>query len=123
VDPGGGPVVPRDDAPDVRRAAPAPASTPAAPTGSRPRVEISVDSSPAGAQVLLHGTVLGTTPFHGTLARRAGDVVLVVRLAGHLDQRVVIHPSRAVTVHVSLAPVAPPHAQVRGHDDSVNPFN
>jgi serine/threonine protein kinase len=53
VEPGRGTVVPRDDAPDARRAAPT--STPEAQTGPRSQVEISVDSSPAGAQVLLHG--------------------------------------------------------------------
>jgi hypothetical protein len=126
VDPGRGAVGARDDAPDPRRAGPPAPSTPSAPPGPpgpRPHVELSVDSSPAGAQVLLHGVVLGTTPFHVALPRRAGEVVLVVRLAGHLDQRVVVHPTRALTVHVPLVPVAPPRAEARGHDDSVNPFH
>jgi serine/threonine-protein kinase len=121
VDPGRGTAAPRDDAPDPRRAAPT--RTPAPQTGMRSQIEISIDSIPSGALVLLHGTVLGTTPFRGTLPHRASAVALVVRLAGHVDQSVIIHPQGAVTVRVSLAPVAPPHVQVPGHDDSVNPFN
>src|SRR5439155_22566308 len=72
-------------------------------------VEVAIDSAPPGAQVVVDGTVVGTTPFHGRLPRRDRDVKLVIRLAGYIDRTVVAHASHPITERVKLVrPAAPP---------------
>ena len=83
---------------------------------------MAVDSVPAGAQVLRAGTVLGKTPFHGTLPRRDADVTLVVRLAGYADKSVVVHADHAVSEHIKLGRATPGHPPKANRDQSVNPF-
>ncbi len=120
--------------PHVEPARPQPLPTPTTPS-PRPRAEpappheatpatidVSIDSVPAGAQVLRAGTVLGKTPFHGTLPRRDVDVTLVVRLAGYADKSVVVQTDRSVSEHVKLIRPTPVHPPKANRDQSVNPF-
>jgi len=92
------------------------------PTTTSAPVEVTIDSVPAGAQVMRSGAVLGNTPFHGTLPRRDGAVTLLVRLAGYADKTVVIHPDHAVSERIKLVRSAPAPAQKPNRDSSVNPF-
>jgi len=122
-------------APHVEPTRPPPLPAPTAPP-PRPRVEptppreatpatvdVTVDSVPSGAQVLRAGTVLGKTPFKGTLPRRDADVTLVIRLAGYADKNVVVHADHAVSEHVKLLVRPPPgHPAKTNRDQSVNPF-
>jgi serine/threonine-protein kinase len=89
-------------------------------------IDVAVDSVPIGAQVLLAGTVLGKTPFHGTLPRRNGDVTLVVRLAGYADKSVAVRADHAVTETIKLVRSAtsptPARPRKTNRDQSVNPF-
>ena len=93
---------------------------PIAPT----TIDLSVNSAPDGAEVVLDGTVLGKTPYHGTLPRHDATVALVVRLAGYSDAKVTARADAPITQtiklekkHVHVAPHANPN-----RDDSVNPF-
>jgi len=83
---------------------------------------VTIDSVPAGAQVLLAGTVLGKTPYHGALPRRDGDVTLVIRLAGYADKSVVVHAGEPVSQRLKLVQSAPVHPTKVDRDKSVNPF-
>jgi hypothetical protein len=91
-------------------------------------IDVDIETVPVGAQVVLEGTVLGTTPFHGALPRRDRDVKLVVRLAGHVERTVVARGTRPITEHLKLArvPAAAPPPSPRStkskRDQSVNPF-
>ena len=125
------PAPPRPSHIELARPQPGPAPTTPPPrpraepaTGHEPTpatVDVSVDSVPAGAQVLRAGTVLGKTPFHGTLPRRDGDVTLVIRMAGYADKTVVVHADHAVSEHLKLVRPAAAHPP-RNRDQSVNPF-
>jgi eukaryotic-like serine/threonine-protein kinase len=97
---------------------PPPASVPPAPPAT---LEVAIDSVPAGAQVLLDGAVLGTTPYRGAIPRRRGDATLVVRLAGYVDKRVVAHGDKPVQEKLKLRPTAVRPA-AGDKDQSVNPF-
>jgi hypothetical protein len=55
-----------------------------------PSIELTIDSDPPGAQIVVADRVLGTTPFHRTLARHAGELTIVVRLAGYRNQTMVV---------------------------------
>ncbi len=68
----------------------------------RDSIAVAIDSDPPGAQVILGGRVLGTTPFHGELARQAHDVTFVIRLAAYAERAIVAHPSQAISVRVRL---------------------
>jgi hypothetical protein len=93
---------------------------PATPKPPAERVDVSVESVPSGAQVMLAGTVLGKTPFHGTLPHRNGDVTLLVRLAGYVDRSVVARAGQPISIKlVKVAPARPPRGN---RDQSVNPF-
>jgi hypothetical protein len=81
-------------------------------------VELAIESTPPGAEVVLAGRGIGKTPFHGSLARSAGNVTLVLRLPGYADRSVVVHPDRAISERIKLV-AAPPRVN---HDKSVNPF-
>jgi hypothetical protein len=85
-------------------------------------VEVTVDSVPVGAQVLLAGAVLGKTPFHGTLPRREGDITLVLRLAGYLDRSVVVHADQPINQHIKLVRPTLTRPPRTNRDQSVNPF-
>jgi hypothetical protein len=85
-------------------------------------IDVEVDSVPSGAQIILAGAVLGTTPFHGTARRRDGDVTLVLRLTGYVDRSVVVRADRPVTERIKLVRSTPARAPKTNRDQSVNPF-
>jgi len=100
-----------------------PRTEPAPPHEATPAtVDVAVDSVPAGAQVLRAGTVLGKTPFHGTLPRRDADVTLVIRLAGYADKSVVVHADHSVSEYIKLVRPTSVHPLKANRDQSVNPF-
>jgi hypothetical protein len=78
--------------------------------------------------VVLDGTVLGTTPYHGALPRGDREARLVLRLAGYADKLVVARASQPIAEHVALvrrAPASPPPSAKNPkapRDRSVNPF-
>ena len=103
---------------------PVPAPVPVAPSVPEVKVDVELDSVPAGAQVVLGRAVLGKTPFHGKLPRHTGDAVLVIRLEGYADQRVTVPADAASHERVKLVRLPPP-APKRSRadrDKSVNPF-
>jgi hypothetical protein len=79
-------------------------------------VDVVIDSSPPGAQIVVAGKGLGKTPFRGTLPRSSASATLVVRLAGYADKSVIVHPDRAISERIKLVPAA------AKRDKSVNPF-
>lgn len=118
--------------PDAPRTVPHPPSTDGGPRGPAPRsqeggdtVDVAIDSIPPGAQVVLDGTVLGTTPYHGALPRGDREARLVVRLAGYADKVVVARASQPTAERVTLVrKILPPAPQKPKAvpDRSVNPF-
>jgi serine/threonine-protein kinase len=90
-------------------------------------VDAEIDSAPAGADVVLGGEVLGTTPFHGQIPRSDRDVKLVIRLAGHVDRTIAVHATEPIHERVTLArkppPAAAPKRTETDLDRSVNPFD
>jgi hypothetical protein len=89
-------------------------------------VDAEIDSAPAGAEVVLGGVVLGTTPFHGQIPRSDRDVDLVVRLAGYVERTIAVHASEPIQQRVTLArkpPSAPPKRAAADRDRSFNPFD
>jgi serine/threonine-protein kinase len=127
--PGTAPAAPLTSEERVAAAAGArPESAPPSPGGGE-TVDIAVDSSPPGAQVVVDGAVLGTTPYHGSLPRGDREARLVLRLTGYADKVVVVRASQPIAEHLTLvrkvpAPLpAPPAGSPRGaRDRSVNPF-
>jgi hypothetical protein len=113
---------------DAPRPAPRPRSQASPPREPRSHggdtIEVAVDSAPPGAQVVIDGAVLGTTPYRGTLARRDRDVKLVLRLAGYADKVVVAHESQPIAQSVTLVRKAAPatRSSKTDRDRSVNPF-
>lgn len=116
---------------DPPRHTPRPRSTASASREPAPRpqdpgiaIGVAIDSTPPGAQVVLDGAVLGTTPYRGTLTRRDREVKLVVRLAGYNDKWVVARGSQAISRSVTLHKAAPPATKnsKADRDRSVNPF-
>jgi serine/threonine-protein kinase len=108
------------------KVAAAPRREPDPPRPSLPAwVDATIDSAPAGAEVVLGGEVLGTTPFRGQIPR--GDrVKLVIRLAGHAARTVAVDATEAIHERVTLTrkpPAAPPKRAVADRDRSVNPFD
>ena len=123
------PAPPAPAAPTVPSPAPAPrhpASPPAgaapqAPPSQPPSIALAIDSEPSGAEVVVAGSALGTTPLRRTLPRHDGTLTIVVRLAGYRDQTLVLRADRAITQHLTLVAV-PSRAPQPGRDKSVNPF-
>jgi len=104
--------------------APPAATTPTPPAPPEPPadVEVAIDSTPPGASVLLAGSVLGKTPFRGTLPHGERDMTLVVRLRGYSDRTIVVRPDQPISKSIKL--VAIPKVQPpRNRDYSVNPFS
>jgi hypothetical protein len=83
---------------------------------------VSVETVPAGAQILLGDTAFGKTPFHGTLPRRDGDVTLVVRLAGYVEKAVVVRADQSIDEHIKLVGAPPVPTSRVNRDQSINPF-
>jgi len=70
----------------------------------------------------LAGSVLGKTPFRGTLPHGERDLTLVVRLRGYSDRTIVVRPDQPISKTIKL--VAIPKVQPpRNRDYSVNPFS
>ena len=89
-------------------------------------VDATIESAPAGAEVVLGGEVLGTTPFHGRIPRGVRDIKLVIRLAGYLDRTIAWHATEPLRERVTLAhkpPPAAPAKRANDRDRSVNPFD
>src|SRR5262249_53367006 len=100
-----------------------PASAPRSRGGDT--IEVDVESAPRGAQVVLDGAVVGTTPYHGTFPRHDRDVKLVLRLAGYADKTVPARGWQAIKESVTLVRKAVPPATKNPKadlDKSVNPF-
>jgi serine/threonine protein kinase len=89
-------------------------------------VDITVDSIPPGADIVLDGVVLATTPYHGTLPRRDREVRLVLRLASYADRMILARASQRIAERVTLVRKAPPppagKSTKAAGDRSVNPF-
>jgi hypothetical protein len=81
-----------------------------------------VESTPAGAQIVLNGTVLGKTPYHGALQRRAGDATLVLRLTGYADKTVTVRSDQAIHERIELVKAPPVRSPIPKRDQAVNPF-
>ncbi|HWO20233.1 MAG TPA: serine/threonine-protein kinase [Kofleriaceae bacterium] len=81
---------------------------------SEVEVEVEIDSSPPGAEVILNGQVIGKTPYHGKLARTNLAVKLLLRLPKHAQQQFTVYPSRPIKEVVTLKAVA--------DNQSINPF-
>ena len=108
--------------------APAPAPKPQpqqaiAPQLSPMTIEVTIDSKPAGAEIVLNNVVLGKTPYHGSLPRKDDTIALIVRLAGYSETRIEGRADAPITQMVKLDKLrvhVAPHPP--GRDDSVNPF-
>ena len=107
---------------------PPPSPPPSPPAPAQPAapatVAIAIDSTPAGAEVVVDGSVVGKTPFHGTLPAKDATANVIVKLAGYLDSRLTVKTDHAITETVALKKrVAAPHPTTPvNKDDSVNPF-
>jgi eukaryotic-like serine/threonine-protein kinase len=84
--------------------------------------DVAIETVPPGAQLMTGGALLGKTPFHGLLPHHAGDVTLVIRLAGYVEKSVVVHGDRSIREHIKLAPIPAVRAPRVDRDRSVNPF-
>lgn len=79
----------------------------------RPRlsngVRWSIESEPTGAEVVNTetGNVIGKTPYVEDRPRESGELRLRVRLAGHVEQTVIVDRSSNLTTTVHLNPAAP----------------
>jgi hypothetical protein len=80
-----------------------PPSDPATP--AQPTIDVSIDTTPPGARVLLGGTVLGTTPYRGTLPRSERQLKLAISLADFVDEVITVDASRPITRHLKLVPI------------------
>ena len=78
---------------------------------------------PSGAKLLRDGTVLGKTPYRGTLPRGDRATKLVLQLPGHRDYSITVRPNATIKESVKLTPVPPPAAPTKPHDRPVNPFD
>ncbi len=69
---------------------------------SSPLISRRVISSPPGAELLRHGTVLGTTPIELELTQSEEAEPVTLRLAGYLEQMFEIMPDQPGTTYVVL---------------------
>jgi eukaryotic-like serine/threonine-protein kinase len=102
------PANPSQPAPAVVPSAPAPVTTVPTPqeAASLPaNVTIKLTSEPRGAEVyrMPRGVLIGTTPLAYSTAAVDGDVVLIVKKRGYMDQRVVVPAGRDTEQSVALA--------------------
>jgi hypothetical protein len=84
--------------------------------------DVDIESLPAGAQIMIGGTVLGTTPFRRALLRRNGEIAIVVRLSGYADKTLIVRGDQAVSERVTLVVQAAPPSRTPDRNQSVNPF-
>lgn len=76
--------------------------------------DVTITSTPSGAEVVHGSRVLGKTPYRGALSRKSGETRLTVQLRGYQSQSVTVSPDGAKRRDVKLAPAA--------HDKVINPF-
>jgi serine/threonine protein kinase len=84
-------------------------------------IDVVVESTPAGADVLLNGSVLGKTPYRDAQLRRTGDATLVLKLSGYADRTVTVRSDQAIRQRIELVKL-PARNPVPKRDQSVNPF-
>jgi serine/threonine protein kinase len=90
-------------------------------------IKIQVESTPPGADVLLAGKVIGTTPLSITRARGTGVATLTIHRAGYLDVKNSIDLSTDYSNAVTLAPIvddtrpSPPRDVVRDRGERGEP--
>ncbi|HEY0990001.1 MAG TPA: protein kinase [Kofleriaceae bacterium] len=104
----------------------APSREPDPPPALPLAVDATIDSAPAGAEVVLGGDVLGATPFRGQVPRADRDVKLVIRLAGYVERAIVVHATEPIHESVTLARMphaVPPRRAEADRDRSINPFD
>ena len=86
-------------------------------------IDISIDSTPTGADVLLDGVKLGKTPYKGSVKSVPHDMKLVLKLSGHKDKTLSVRGDAAITETVKLDPrTVRPSGPKPNRDQSVNPF-
>jgi len=107
-----------------RPAAAAPIDPPPLSAAPADTIGIAIDSAPPGAQIVLDGAVLGTTPYRGTLPRGDREARLVLRLTGYADKVVVARASQSIAERVTLVRKAAPATgrSKTDRDQSINPF-
>ena len=127
------PTLPNASVPNVAATPPVLPETPPAIASHAPSIRVHVDSKPAGADVLMRGRLLGTTPFDANLP--AGDYQLIARYKNwpeihqslHLDEN---QPAAATEVHlmppglvpfanVAATPAATPNRARRAQQDAI----
>jgi serine/threonine protein kinase len=92
------------------------------PPVTPPTIEVTIDSKPVGAEIVLDNVVLGKTPYHGTLPRKDGLIALIVRLAGYTETKIDARADMPITQSVKLEKLRIRVAPHPSRDDSVNPF-
>jgi serine/threonine-protein kinase len=106
----------------------APADAPAVIEAARttpPPVHVRVDSTPAGATVMLDGAAVGTTPFDATFEPGAARRMYMLRRDGFEPAVVAVDPARDSIARVSLERrrvIAVPKPSQPVGDSGVNPF-
>ena len=102
------PPAPAATLPDPAPAPLTPAATPAAPKAPA-RVTIKLASEPRGADVyrMPQGVRIGTTPLTFSVDAINGEIVLIVKRRGYVDQQVVVPADRDTDQTVTLVRVAP----------------
>jgi hypothetical protein len=80
-----------------------------------------VESTPAGAEVVWNGRVLGKTPYRDALPRRSGDATLVLKLSGYADRTVTLRSDQPIHQRIELVK-APVRRPIPKSDQPVNPF-
>ena len=68
-------------------------------------IDVSIDTTPPGARVLLNGAVLGTTPYRGSLPRSDHPLELAISRESYVDEVITIDPSRPVARQIRLVPI------------------
>ncbi|HLL23265.1 MAG TPA: PEGA domain-containing protein, partial [Kofleriaceae bacterium] len=84
---------------------------------------IEISSSPAGADVLIDGKRVGRTPYRAQRAMSAGEITLVIDLAGYQKRTVTVDGSVPIRQAFKLEPKRQPRGSRPSRDDSVNPFS
>jgi hypothetical protein len=101
------PAVAARPAPPIPEPKPPVEAPPAAPAALESKVQLKIDSEPAGAEVfrLADGVRVGTTPCAAEMDRASGATSFVVKLAGYRDGRVDLPLARDGAAHVALVQV------------------
>lgn len=87
-----------------------------------PLISRRVISSPAGAELLRHGTVLGTTPIELELTQYEEAEPVTLRLAGYLEQSFELMPDQPGATYVVLKRAPEPVFHERDCDSAPMPL-